>query len=198
MGLDLTYDANQTLLEEEEREGLLIPTVATRAELNELEQQNIEDAMQLALTGTPKAEHIFTQQYICNLHQRMYGDVWRWAGKFRKSNKNLGVDKWQIATALRTLLDDACYWVAEGVYSPEEMAVRFKHRLVVVHCFPDGNGRHSRLMADIIISKIYQKTIFTWGSKRGDDEQKVRVDYIKALWAANEGNYAPLLLFARS
>ena len=156
MGLNLEYIDGQTPLEEDEKVGLLIPTIATRAELDEFEQQNIEEAIQWVLTRSLNATTILSEQFIRSLHKRMYGRVWGWAGEFRKTNKNLGVDKWQIPSSLKALLDDASYWIAHETFIPDEIAVRFKHRIVSIHCFPNGNGRHSRLMADIIIDKIYR------------------------------------------
>lgn len=94
----------------------------------------------------------------------MYSDVWKWAGEFRKTNKNIGVDKLMVATELKNLLDDALYWVQHNEYSPEEIAIRFKHRLVSIHCFANGNGRHSRLMADLLIVRVYKENAaFSWG-----------------------------------
>src|ERR1043165_6912386 len=156
MGLELEYDAGQTPLDEDEKEGLLIDIIATRGELDEFEQQNIEQAIQWTMARSFTAQTIFTETFICNLHRRMYGDVWKWAGTFRRTNKNIGVDKWQIPTELRSLLDDARFWYDNNTYPPDEMALRFKHRLVSIHCFPNGNGRHSRLMADLIVEKIYK------------------------------------------
>jgi Fic-DOC domain mobile mystery protein B len=159
MGLDLDYLDGQTPLDEDEKEGLLIPTIATRSELDEFEQQNIEQAVQWSLGRSFKIETVFTEEFICALHKRMYGKVWRWAGEFRKTNKNIGVDKWQIPTELKYLLDDLIYWYTNQTYPPDEIAIRFKHRIVSIHCFPNGNGRHSRLLADIVIEKIF-KVIF--------------------------------------
>lgn len=90
-----------------------------------------------------KYNAILTEDFVQKLHKRMYGDVWAWAGEFRKTNKNIGVDKWQIGTDLHNLLDDAKYWIENGTFSPDELAIRFKHRIVSIHCFPNGNGRHS-------------------------------------------------------
>lgn len=164
MGLDLPYINGQTPLDEDEKEGLLIPTIATRMELDEFEQQNIEEAIQWVLTRSFKTKKIFNEQFVRNLHKRMYGNVWAWAGEFRQSNKNLGIDKWQITAALKILLDDALFWEENKTYPHEEIAVRFKHRIVSIHCFPNGNGRHSRLMADVIMDKIYKEPMFQWGA----------------------------------
>lgn len=198
MGLDLTYIDGQTPLDEDEKIGLLIPTIATRAELDEFEQQNIEEAIQWALSRPLKANAIFTEQFIRNLHLRMYGRVWAWAGEFRKTNKNLGVDKWQIPLALKALLDDASYWVKHETYPPDEIAVRFKHSIVSIHCFPNGNGRHSRLMADVIIDKIFRQPVFSWGSKNLVKQSETRKNYLKAVKEADKNNFEELLSFARS
>jgi Fic-DOC domain mobile mystery protein B len=198
MGLDLTYIDGQTPLDEDEKVGLLIPTIATRAELDEFEQQNIEEALQWVLSRPLKANTIFTEQFIRNLHQRMYGRVWAWSGEFRKTNKNLGVDKWQIPSSLKALLDDASYWVEHETYPPDEIAVRFKHRVVSIHCFPNGNGRHSRLMADVIVDKIFRRLVFSWGAKNLVKQSETRKNYLKAVKEADKNNFVELLSFARS
>ncbi len=198
MGLDLSYINGQTPLDEDEKEGLLIPTIATIGELNEFEQQNIEQALQWTLSRKFKKQDIYTESFIKDIHKRMYNQVWKWAGEFRKTNKNIGVDKWQIPMSLKTLLDDVHYWEAHNSYSPEEIAIRFKHRIVSIHCFPNGNGRHSRLMADIIIEKIYKLPVFSWGSENHSNESDGRVAYLKAIKTADRGDYSLLIAFARS
>lgn len=198
MGLDLSYMDGQTPLDEDEKEGLLIPTIATRSELDEFEQLNIEEGMQWILTRRIKIEEIFTEGFVCNLHKRMYGNVWDWAGKFRKSNKNLGIDKWQIPVALRSLCEDAIFWNRHETFPPDEIAIRFKHRIVSIHCFPNGNGRHSRLVADVIINKIYGLPLFSWGSSDLVHRGETRSVYLHALRAADRDDITPLLKFARS
>lgn len=128
----------------------------------------------------------------------MYKDVWSWAGAFRKTNKNLGIEFWQIPIQLKQLLGDAHSWYLNKNYPPDEMALRFKHRLVSIHCFPNGNGRHSRLIADIIIEKIYKQPVFSWGAANLTKPGEARGKYIKAVKAADEGDYSLLLAFARS
>lgn len=198
MGLDLEYINGQTPLDEEEKDGLLILTIATRGELDEFEQQNIEKAVQWILGRTFKPELFFTEDFVRMLHKRMYADVWAWAGEFRKTNKNIGVDKWKIPSDLKYLLDDAKYWHENNTYTQDEIAVRFKHRIVSIHCFPNGNGRHSRLMADIIIEKIYKQPVFSWGAANISDEGDTRKSYLKAVKTADRGDYSLLLAFARS
>lgn len=198
MGLDLEYIDRQTPLHEEEKDGLLIPSIATRGELDEFEQQNIEQAIQWALGRSLKLKVIFTEKFIRTVHKRMYADVWAWAGEFRKTNKSIGIDKWQIPTELKYLLDDARYWHENNIYSPEEIAVRFKYRIVSIHCFQNGNGRHSRLMVDIIIEKMYKQPVFSWGAANLSGEGDTRSAYLKAIKAADKGDYSLLLAFARS
>ena len=198
MGLEFDYIDGQTPLDEEEKDGLLIPTIATRGELDEFEQQNIEEAVQWTLSRSFKMELIFTEEFIRMVHKRMYADVWSWAGEFRKTNKNLGVDKWQITSDLKYLLDDAKYWYENNTYPPDEISIRFKHRIVSIHCFPNGNGRHSRLMADIIIEKIYKQTVFSWGANDLSSESDARAAYLKALKTADKGDYNLLIAFSIS
>lgn len=198
MGLDLAYQEGQTPLDDDEKEGLRIETIATREELDEFEQKNIEQAVEWTMKRSLKYNAILTEDFVQKLHKRMYGDVWAWAGEFRKTNKNIGVDKWQIGTDLHNLLDDAKYWIENGTFSPDELAIRFKHRIVSIHCFPNGNGRHSRLMADIIVSKVFNQPVFTWGAASQLKGSEARAEYLKAVRAADSGEIKLLIKFARA
>lgn len=198
MGLALTYFPGQTPLDEEEKEDLLIPTISTRAELDEFEQQNIESAVQWTMFHSFDAGEILTERFVRSVHRRMFGSVWRWAGDFRRTNKNLGVDKHDIGMELRKLLDDCRYWIDNDIYDGDEIAVRFCHRLVYIHCFPNGNGRHSRLMADVLVENVFDRPVFTWGSESLGRPGMARSRYLSALRTADAGDIAPLLEFARS
>lgn len=198
MGLGYEYISGQTPLDEDEKDGLKIAFIATRGELDEFEQQNIEQAVLWSLNRSFKVEAVFTEDFLRTVHKRMFGNVWRWAGNFRKTNKNIGVDKWQIPTALKALLGDVMFWHENKIYSPDESIIRFKHRLVSIHCFPNGNGRHSRLVADIIINKIYKLPHYTWGGANILGNENQRMAYLSALKAADSGNIEPLIKFARS
>ena len=204
MGLILEYDEGQTPLDEDEKADLLIPSVMTRRDLDEVEQRNIEEAVRWTLQRRRKwvPNEVLTERFIRDVHIRMLGEVWKWAGQFRKSNKNIGVDKYLIGTELKRLLDDAQYWVEHRTYKEDEIAIRLKHRLVSIHCFANGNGRHSRLIADIMIEKLFGLSPFTWGAKESQTDLvkagSFRKAYIDALRQADGGNYGPLILFARS
>jgi Fic-DOC domain mobile mystery protein B len=204
MGLILPIEEGQTPLDEEEKEGLLIPSITTREELDEVEQRNIEEAVRWTILRRKKfsAAEILTEQFIKDLHQKMLGGVWKWAGTFRNSNKNIGVDKYQIGQECKILLDDCRYWIAHQTYGLDEIAIRFKHRMVSIHCFANGNGRHSRLIADIMVEKIFGRKVFSWGGQHVEPDLiktgNSRAAYLKALREADKGAFELLLLFARS
>ena len=200
MGLELSFDAGQTPLDEEEKEGLRIASLTTKAELDELEQRNIEQAVRWTIERRRKfdAREILTEQFIMALHKRMFGDVWKWAGSFRSTDKNLGVSKYYIGTELRKLLDDAAFWVENNSFPDDEIAIRFKHRIVSIHCFANGNGRHSRLMADIIAEKLFGAPVFSWGAINLSAAGEARSKYLAALRDADKGEYKTLILLARS
>lgn len=197
MGLNLDYQHGQTPLDEDECEGLKILTITTRGELDEFEQQNIEQAVLWTIGRKIKADNLLSEAFIKSLHKRMYGEVWKWAGVFRKSEKNIGVENWKVSTELKKLLDDVKYWVENESFAEDEIAIRFKHRLVSIHCFPNGNGRHSRLMADLIVEKIFNRKVFSWGQSNLSNKNDVRAEYLKALKKADKGDYKDLIKFAR-
>jgi Fic-DOC domain mobile mystery protein B len=198
MGLNSDYIDGQTPLNEEEKNGLLIPSITTREELDEFEQLNIEKAIQWTFGKKWKAEQLFSEKFVKDLHKRMYGEVWKWAGAFRESEKNLGIKSYLIPAELKVLLDDALFWVENDTYSPDELAIRFKHRLVSIHCFSNGNGRHSRLMADLIMEKLFNATFFSWGSSNLVKATETRKAYIKAVKMADKQDLQPLIVFAKS
>jgi Fic-DOC domain mobile mystery protein B len=198
MGLDLLYIDGQTPIDEDEKNGLLIKTISTRSELDEFEQYNIEKAVQWTLQNKFKLEKILREDFILELHRRMYNEVWKWAGQFRKTNKNIGLDKFQIAFELRNLLDDCKYWIKNKFFTEDEISIRFKHRLVQIHLFSNGNGRHSRLCADVFITQIFNKPIFTWGNSNLVKPGLARKKYMEAIHSADKSDIKPLITFARS
>lgn len=187
-------DAAAPLTEEEKRD--LIPAHLTyRRELNSVEQENIARGQEWAFSR--RRRDILSEKFIRDLDKQMLGDVWRWAGKFRTSERNLGIDHWKIPMELGNLLEDVKVWIEKKVYSPDEIAVRFHHRLVYIHPFPNGNGRHARLMADLLEVQLGGKR-FSWGSGSLIPPGELRKAYIAALKAADNHDIGPLLAFARS
>lgn len=152
----------------------------------------------MAPTRTTKPEKILTEKFMIDLHKKMFSDVWKWAGEFRNSDTNIGIHWTKIGIELKNLINDAKYWVEHHTYPPEEIAIRFKHRIVSIHCFPNGNGRHSRMMADIIIESIFGQDIFSWHESNMVDADKTRTIYINALREADNGNLKPLIEFAKT
>lgn len=186
-----------TPLDLDEMEGLKFKHVTTHGELDQLEQANIQDGL-LWLKRRRNTE-ILSEEFIRELHRRLFGNVWNWAGAFRNTGKNVGVDAVQISIELRVLLDDARYWIEHETYSPLELALRIHHRLVFVHAFPNGNGRHARIMADAILEKILKAPPIDWaGGHRLETMNERRTDYIAALRLADRGDMTPLLKFARA
>lgn len=183
-----------TPLDPDEIIGLKFDHITTRGELDELEQINITQG--LRWLGRRRSGDVLTEDFLRQLHRRLFGDVWDWAGSFRLREKNIGIDPFQITMALRTLLDDARYWAANDTYRPLEAAARFHHRMVQIHLFPNGNGRHARIAADILLRDYYDHPPIEWAS--GFDLQADslrRGDYIKALRAADGETFGPLLAF---
>lgn len=183
-----------TPLDPDEREGLKFRHVTTRGELNGLEQANVESG--LVWISRRRKRDVLTEAFICELHRRLFGEVWRWAGTFRRTEKNIGVDPLVIAVELRTLLDDARFWAAHNTYSPLEAAARFHHRLVRIHPFPNGNGRHARIAADIYLDECFGHDPVDWAA--GNDLMHMnerRSAYIAALRAADKGEYGLLFAF---
>ena len=184
----------QTPLTEEENEQLIPAYITLRHELNEAEQANILEAEEWAFT---RKREVLSEKFLDNLHKRMLGRVWRWAGKHRQSNKNIGIDAYSIQTELRQLLDDCEFWISNNTYDVDEIAARFHHRLVLIHAYPNGNGRHARLATDLLLVPL-DRVRFSWGRANLVEASKTRTEYIEALRAADNHDINPLVQFARS
>ncbi|MFI5035413.1 MAG: mobile mystery protein B [Acidimicrobiales bacterium] len=183
-----------TKLSEEDRKGLKPAYIATRGELYEAEQRNIASALLKASPGVPQ---LLDDSYLRRLHKSMFEDVWAWAGTYRRRETNLGIDPLEIAVSVKNLLEDTRVWVDESVFEADELAIQFHHRLVLIHPFPNGNGRHGRIAADFLIAAIGSAK-FSWGSGLGLDTQALREAYLRALRLADQGEIAELVTFARS
>ncbi len=186
-------DAN-TPLEADEREALIPSYITLRRELNEAEQVNIAHAMKWL---SSQRGELLDEKFLRRLHKQMFGQVWKWAGEYRTTARNIGVDAYRIGMDVAQAIDDARYWVAHETYPPDEIAVRFSHRLVAIHPFPNGNGRFSRLVGDLLAQKLSEAP-FTWGRSNLVDPNKTRKAYVAALKAADNHDFAALIAFARS
>jgi len=192
-----TVGDGNTPLSSEEQEAL-IPNLATKEELNEWERQNILEAYTWALSpkSIRRRDHL-TEAYVRALHLRMFDQTWKWAGTYRTTEKNIGIPHYQIRDSLAVLLEDVRYWLDHQTFEPDEVAIRFHHRLVFIHPFANGNGRHARLIADALIKK-QGRPVFSWGSADIVQAGDLRRNYIDALRAADKNDIQPLLTFARS
>lgn len=191
---DLDAPEGATPLDPDEMEGLRFSHIVTRSELDQLEQANITSG--LSWLDKQNGDDLLTDYFARKLHEKMFGQVWAWAGSYRRTEKNIGIDPIQIAVQLRSLMSDVQCWVDSGAYEPIEAAARFHHKLVYIHPFPNGNGRFARFMADALLEKRYALNAIDW--QGGYDLQEMndrRADYIDALRAADSGDYGPLLDF---
>jgi Fic-DOC domain mobile mystery protein B len=195
MNLFTTGDGNTPLSPEEQAD--LMPNLATKEELNEWERQNILEAHTWAFE--PKSlsrRDPLTEPFVRELHLRMFDQTWKWAGMYRTTEKNIGIPHYQIRDSLAALLGDVRYWLEHKTFAPDEIAIRFHHRLVFIHPFANGNGRHARLMADVLARRL-NRPIFTWGSADIGQAGDFRRGYLEALRAADKHDIRPLLVFAR-
>ncbi|MEM9569754.1 MAG: mobile mystery protein B [Bacteroidota bacterium] len=193
MGLEIKYGTGQTPINEDERGNLIPFWINTNEELNLVEQQNINKAIKFFSHKNLDCHKILSVYFLKSLHKKMFGEVWEWAGDFRTTDKNIGVTKTQIRSFLYQLLDDIIYWIDHKVFSPDTIAIRCKHRLVAIHPFVNGNGRHSRLFADLLIKSL-GGDVFSWGATL----QEARKKYLSSLREADQYSYDALLQFARS
>lgn len=187
-------DEANTPLEADEREALIPAYITLRSELNEAEQVNIASAVRWL---SSRRRNVLDEKFLRQLHKRMFGDVWRWAGDYRKTARNIGVDAYRIGVDVAQALDDTHYWVEHETFAHDEIAIRFSHRLVAIHPFPNGNGRFSRLVGDLLAQQLGRPR-FTWGSASLINPNETRKAYVEALRAADSHDFTALLAFARS
>ena len=187
-------DGNTPLSPEELAD--LIPNLATKQDLNEWERENILLAREWAIRDRTSPAEMASDEYVRKLHHKMFSETWKWAGRYRTTEKNIGVPFPEIRERLIALFGDVRYWLEKRPYPTDEIAVRFHHRLVVIHPFPNGNGRHARLLADVFVMKL-GLPVFTWGARDLVKPGEARARYLEALHAADDGDLEQLLKFAR-
>lgn len=186
-----------TPLDPASRHDLLQSWITNRKDLNEAEQENIVKGAAWARRRRAKATDLLNDEYARTLHQQMFGDVWKWAGTYRKNELNIGIASHLVPAEMPVALHDARFWVDDHIYPSDEIAVRLHHRLTQIHPFANGNGRHARLMADLLIERLGRDS-FTWGGGHLADVGALRARYIEALRAADNHDISPLMSFVRS
>jgi Fic-DOC domain mobile mystery protein B len=187
----LDYPEGATPLDPDEMQGLRFSHIQTREDLNQMEQVNIQDG--LIWLSRQKKPDVLSEAFVRELHRQLYGNVWIWAGEFRQTEKNFGVAPGRMGIDLRNLLDDTRYWISHKTYLPYEIALRFHHRLVQIHMFPNGNGRHARIITDALTKYALNTQSIAWGGQGIDMPGQHRKEYIAALRAADAGNIQPLI-----
>jgi Fic-DOC domain mobile mystery protein B len=179
------------------RRDLLQTWVTTRADLNEAEEENIVKGAVWARRRRGGAEALLNEDFSKNLHKQMFGEVWKWAGKYRQNELNIGVAPHLVTAEMPVMFDNVRFWVENKTFPPDEIAVRLHHRLTQIHGFPNGNGRHARMMSDMLMEKLGGKA-FTWGSGAIRETGALRGAYVAALRAADNHDFRPLTAFVRS
>ena len=192
---NIEYPKGATPINPDEMEGLLLSHITSRGELDRWEQDNIIEAIEWLEKKKPI--DLLNEQFIKKLHASMFSNVWKWAGKLRRSDKTLGGSWHQVPMRLRNLFDDTQLWIDLENETHDDIAIRFHHRLVSIHPFPNGNGRHARLMTDLLLENVLGSKRFTWGSEDLSIKGNARKRYIKALQEADNLNYEPLMQFVR-
>lgn len=196
MELKLTYIEGQHELNDEELNSLKTPGLS-HEEILDAEAKGVAKTTAWVEKNYFKPDRIFTEAFLKEIHKRMLGDVWMWAGKFRLHNKNMGVDKIKISSELKQLMSNTRFWIEDESYTMDEIALRFAHRLMQIQPFPDGNARHAIIMGNVILEHLLNSEIFTWGESITDPAKK-RAAFLEALRKADKGKMDDLLRFARS
>ena len=194
--MDFKVEPGNTPLDPTEAEGL-IPKIWTLEELNQVEGQNILLGRRWAMKDRGIKDNLLSSTALRQLHERMFDLTWKWAGKYRLTQKSIGIEAFRIPTELKILVDDVKTWIEFNTYAPGEIATRFHHRLVQIHAFPNGNGRHARLATDILCSQLGIES-FSWGAKLSLGPVEIRQRYIAALRKADAHDYSEILVFVRS
>lgn len=199
MALTGAHAPGATPLSEEDLEGLRIPSITTHGELNEAEAANIIRGQDWALrTRRARLADMLSHTFLQRLHEAMLGELWTWAGEYRGRDTRIGVPHPQVPESLHTVLEDARTGLKHTTYSPEEFAIRLHYRIVTVHPFRNGNGRHARMVGDVALIRHFNRPAFPWGRSPIRTADAVRQAYRDAVVAADHHDFLPLLAFATS
>ena len=127
----------------------------TRADIYDLESAVLQDVTETqlaaALDGSLTLDDLLNDYFLRDLHTQLYGDIWMWAGRWRQYEVNIGVAPEHIAVELRSAMGNIGYrWERAADWTPRELGVAVHAEAVRVHPFTDGNGRTTRLLADLV------------------------------------------------
>ena len=198
MGLMMSHSVEDTPLSKGDKSRLKIKTLTSETELHDVEMKNICRTMEWSDRCRLNSEELLSETFVYELHKRLFGDIWNWAGKKRTDNLPGGVDKFQISVELTILLGNCKSWIENRTYPEDEIAIRIHHKLQQIQVFSARSGTHSRLYADIMISQLFGKPEFTWGLLLNLESSELSERYQSALSEASKGRFEPLIIFARS
>jgi Fic-DOC domain mobile mystery protein B len=188
--------AGNTPIDPDELAGLRHKHVTTHEELNQLEHANIQQGLEWL--SRQRSPQVLTEQYVRELHRQLFGAVWLWAGEFRQTEKNIGIDPIMISIELRQLMDNTAYWVEHHTYPALETTARYHHRMLQIHPFPNGNGRFARIITNEL-QRLIGTPLTNWAANVSEADMPAhRKAYIDALRAADALKYDALFTFMQS
>jgi Fic-DOC domain mobile mystery protein B len=184
-----------TPLDHDQIKGIRFAHLTTMGELDELEDENIQRGLEWL--NHQKTKDYLSIEFLCKLHEKLFGEVWKWAGKFRTVEVNISKYRHHdVRPQLHNFFEDIKLWISGGKMSWDEISAEMHHRLVTIHPFPNGNGRTTRIFTEYV-QKRNQQQVTSWGSTRKIDQKKRRDDYIKALRLADIGDFRALIDFMK-
>jgi len=164
-------------------------------ELDELEDLNIQKGLEWL--NRQKDPNYLSTEFICKLHEKLFGDVWKWAGKYRTAEVNISKYRYyDVAPQLKNLFEDAKLWIQHGKMSWEEISEEMHKRLVTIHPFTNGNGQTTRIYVEYV-QKRNNQGIPRWMASMSHSPAKRRDKYIQALRSADKGDFGPLIEFMK-
>ena len=150
--MKFVYPNAATPYNQDDQAALIPKHITTQQQLNEWEQENIIFGERWLFSR--KHKDLLSISFLKKLHKKMFDRTWIWAGDFRRHNTNIGVSFPHIQECLANLLADVAYWVESGTFPLDEIAACFHARLVFIHPFSNGNGRHARLLTDAFLKNM--------------------------------------------
>lgn len=184
-----------TPLDPDQIKGIRFSHLTNMGELDEVEDLNIQKGLEWLYHQ--KTDDYLSMQFLCKLHEKLFGDVWKWAGKFRTVEVNISkIRSYDVGPQLINFFEDAKLWIEGGRMGWDEIAAEMHHRLVCIHPFPNGNGRTTRIFTEYVQRRNNQ-LITTWKASLSHDPKERRKAYIKALQKADKGDFEMLIEFMK-
>jgi len=168
--------------------------IQRKREMDALEAVKLAKATDWAIRHY-SADHRFSAADVCLLHKQWLGEVYSWAGEYRRVNIGKGGFAFAMAAQVSRLMEEFERKVL-AVYTPcnfndpekiiEALAVAHCE-LVLIHPFRDGNGRLSRLLSTLMALQAGLPLLDFSGI-----EGKARQAYFLAVQASMGNDYEPM------